>query len=123
MLAAIRVLWHLPLMLSGSLPWVLGVGGNIAFQLLMMWMFVRTGGAWFLAAIWHSTLNALGGLFFFQMVEGPDKAQARGADDPRLRAGRSGGASGGFPSPAAQIRNCLSFAATLLTGLRAAAII
>ncbi len=74
-LAAIRVLWHLPLMLSGSLPWVLGVGGNIAFQLLMMWMFVRTGGAWFLAAIWHSTLNALGGLFFFQMVEGPDKAR------------------------------------------------
>jgi len=74
-LAAIRVLWHLPLMLSGSLPWVLGVGGNIAFQLLLMWMFTRTGGVWFLAAIWHSLLNALGGLFFFQMVEGPDKAR------------------------------------------------
>ncbi|OHD73742.1 MAG: hypothetical protein A2V99_08850 [Spirochaetes bacterium RBG_16_67_19] len=30
LLAGIRVLWHLPLMLNGSLPWVLGVGGNIA---------------------------------------------------------------------------------------------
>jgi membrane protease YdiL (CAAX protease family) len=34
-LAAVRVLWHLPLMLSGQLPWVLGVGGNMAFQLLI----------------------------------------------------------------------------------------
>jgi len=74
-LAAIRVLWHLPLMLSGSLPWDLGVGGNIAFQFLMMWLFVRSGGVWFLASLWHATLNALSGLFFFQMVEGADKAR------------------------------------------------
>jgi hypothetical protein len=72
-LAAIRVLWHLPLMLSGQLPWVLGVGGNIAFQFLLLWIFARSGGAWFLAAIWHTGINALGGSFFFQMVQGPDR--------------------------------------------------
>jgi membrane protease YdiL (CAAX protease family) len=75
LLAGIRVLWHLPLMLNGSLPWVLGVGGNIAFQLLLMWLYIRTGGAWFLAAIWHAALNALGGQFFFQMVQGQDQAR------------------------------------------------
>lgn len=32
-----------------------------------MWLYVRTGGAWFLAAIWHAALNALGGQFFFQL--------------------------------------------------------
>jgi membrane protease YdiL (CAAX protease family) len=72
-LAAIRVLWHLPLMMSGQLPWVLGVGGNIAFQFLVTWLFVRAGGVWFLAALWHAVLNTTGGQFFFQMVQGQDQ--------------------------------------------------
>jgi membrane protease YdiL (CAAX protease family) len=72
-LAAIRVLWHLPLMLSGQLSWVLGVGGNIAFQFLVVWIFARSGGAWSLAAIWHTGINALGGSFFFQLVRGADQ--------------------------------------------------
>jgi membrane protease YdiL (CAAX protease family) len=74
-LSAIRILWHLPLMLTGLLPWVLGIGGNIAFQFLVLWIFVRSGGVWFLAAIWHAVLNTLGGQFFFRMVQG--EAQER----------------------------------------------
>jgi CAAX protease family protein len=74
-LSAIRVLWHVPLMLSGGLPWVLGIGGNIAFQFLVLWIFRRSGRVWFLAAIWHAMLNATGGQFFFRMVQGPDQAR------------------------------------------------
>lgn len=74
-LSAIRVLWHVPLMLSGELPWVLGIGGNIAFQFLMLWLFQRADQRWFLAAIWHAALNTSGGKFFFQLVEGKDEAR------------------------------------------------
>jgi len=74
-MSAIRVFWHLPLMLAGDLPWVLGIGGNIAFQFLLLWIFQRSGKVWFLAAIWHAVLNTTGGSFFFQMVQGDDQAR------------------------------------------------
>ena len=73
-LSAMRVVWHLPLMLNGDLSWTLGIGGNIAFQFLVLWLFQRTN-VWFLAAIWHAMLNATGGKFFFQMVQGEDQAR------------------------------------------------
>jgi membrane protease YdiL (CAAX protease family) len=74
-LAAMRVFWHLPLMISGQLSWTLGIVGNIAFQFLMLWLFRRSGGVWLLAAIWHAMFNATSGGFFFQMVQGPDQAR------------------------------------------------
>ena len=72
-LATIRVIWHVPLMVGGELPWVLGIVGNAAFQFLLLWAFRRSGGVWFLAALWHALLNTVGGAFFFQMVEGADR--------------------------------------------------
>jgi len=74
-MSAIRVFWHLPLMLAGDLPWVLGIGGNTAFQFLLLWIFKRSGKVWFLAAIWHTVLNTTGGSFFFQMVQGDDQVR------------------------------------------------
>ena len=74
-LSAIRVLWHVPLMMSGDLPWALGIGGNIAFQFLVLWIFQRADQRWFLAAIWHAALNTSGGKFFFQLVDGTDEAR------------------------------------------------
>jgi membrane protease YdiL (CAAX protease family) len=73
-LATIRTVWHLPLMLSGDLPLTLGIGGNFAFQFLVLWLFRRTG-VWFLAAVWHATLNTVGGNFFFPMAQGTDQAR------------------------------------------------
>lgn len=72
-LGGIRVLWHLPLMLSGDLPPVLGIGGNLAFQFVLLWLFQRSGGIWFLAALWHAMLNTVGGEFLFLMVQGADR--------------------------------------------------
>jgi membrane protease YdiL (CAAX protease family) len=74
-LSAIRIFWHLPLMLTGELPWVLGLAGNAGFQFLLLWIFVRSGGVWFLAALWHAAQNTAGGGFFFQMVQGADRAR------------------------------------------------
>lgn len=74
-LAPVRILWHLPLLLSGDMPWLVGILGNAGFELIVLLMFRRTKGAWQLAAVWHATLNAFGGMFFFDMVTGADNAR------------------------------------------------
>lgn len=73
-LGSIRTIWHLPLMASGGLSLTLGIGGNFAFQFLVLWLLVRTD-CWFLVAVWHAVLNAVGGSFFFRMVTGADQAR------------------------------------------------
>ena len=73
-LAAMRFSWHLPLMLSGELPWV-AVASMLAFQLMLLLLLQASGGTWTLAAVWHASQNAFGGVYFFQMVAGPDKAR------------------------------------------------
>ncbi|CAN5564460.1 hypothetical protein BH10ACT10_BH10ACT10_20510 [soil metagenome] len=72
-LSAVRILWHLPLMLTGEMPWFMGIVGNAAFEMIVLQLFVATGGRWQLAAVWHATLNAFGGAFLFTMVTGDDR--------------------------------------------------
>ena len=73
--AGMRILWHLPMMLDGSLSWVLGTLGNAAFTLVTLLVFTTSGGRWSLVAVWHAMLNAVGGPFFFTMVTGDDNAR------------------------------------------------
>jgi membrane protease YdiL (CAAX protease family) len=73
--SAMRILWHLPLMLDGNLSGVLGTVGNAGFTMVMLLVFTASGGRWSLTAVWHATLNAVGGPFFFGMVTGVDKAR------------------------------------------------
>jgi membrane protease YdiL (CAAX protease family) len=73
--AGIRILWHLPMMLAGDLTWTLGVFGNAAFTMVMLQLMMASHGRWSLVAVWHAMLNATGGLFFFKMVVGDDRAQ------------------------------------------------
>jgi membrane protease YdiL (CAAX protease family) len=73
-LSAVRILWHLPLMITGEMPWFMGIVGNAAFQMIVLLLFVGSGSFW-PAAVWHATLNAFGGAFFFTMVSGADKVR------------------------------------------------
>jgi hypothetical protein len=73
LLGAVRTFWHLPLMLTGDMPWFMGIAGNLGFQLLILVVMERSRGNWSQAAVWHATLNAFGGAFFFGMVTGADK--------------------------------------------------
>ncbi len=73
--AMMRILWHLPLMLTGELSWVLGIVGNAGFTMVTLLVFTASGGRWSLVAVWHASLNAVGGMFFFTMVTGVDKAR------------------------------------------------
>ncbi len=72
-LAPVRILWHLPLMITGDMPIVLGILGNAGFQLIVLQMMRHRRGSWALAAVWHATLNAFGGAFFFTMATGADR--------------------------------------------------
>jgi membrane protease YdiL (CAAX protease family) len=74
-LSGLRILWHLPLMVSGEMSWVMGFVGNAAFQLILLQIFSASGGRWSLAAVWHTTLNTFGGSFFFTMVSGADNTR------------------------------------------------
>ncbi|NEY37241.1 hypothetical protein GTU99_34930 [Streptomyces sp. PRKS01-65] len=51
----------------------MGIVGNAAFQMILLQLYVASGGRWSLAAVWHATLNAFGGAFFFTMVSGADR--------------------------------------------------
>lgn len=73
-LSAMRVVWHLPMMLSGDLSWVIGIVGNTAFTMVALQVFILSGGRWSLVAVWHASVNAFGGAFFFTMVSGQDEA-------------------------------------------------
>ena len=72
-LAPLRIFWHLPLMITGDMPLVIGILGNAGFQLIVLQMMRHRRGSWTLAAVWHATLNAFGAAFFFSMVTGPDR--------------------------------------------------
>ena len=73
--AGIRIFWHLPMMLTGSLSWTLGLLGNAAFTMVTLLVLMASGGRWSLVAVWHATLNAASGLFVFTMVTGADRAR------------------------------------------------
>ena len=70
--SVIRILWHVPLVISGDLDIVLGTVGNAAFTMVLLMLLVIRGGNWSLAAVWHASLNSAGGSFFFTMVDGAD---------------------------------------------------
>ena len=72
-LASFRIFWHLPLMLTGDMPPVVGILGNAGFQLVVLLLVAHRRGSWTLAAVWHSVLNAFGNAFFFSMVVGADR--------------------------------------------------
>ncbi len=72
LLGGVRTFWHLPLMLTGDMPWFMGIAGNLGFQLLMLIVMQRSNGNWSQVAVWHAMLNAFGGAFFFGMVTGND---------------------------------------------------
>ena len=70
--SAMRIFWHLPLMIGGDLSWWIGTAGNAAFSMVMLLLLLASDGRWTLVAVWHAALNAMSGLFFFTMVTGAD---------------------------------------------------
>jgi membrane protease YdiL (CAAX protease family) len=72
-LAPLRILWHMPLVITGHMPLSIAVLANAGFQIIALLMLQHRRGSWTLAAVWHASVNAFGATFFFSMVTGPDR--------------------------------------------------
>jgi uncharacterized protein len=63
MTGTLRVLWHLPLVLSGAVPWTDALLYGYALQCLIAWLFWRTGGSVPVIMLCHLASNVCFGLF------------------------------------------------------------
>lgn len=68
----IRSGWHLPLVVSGHIPWYDAVIFSFAFQFLVSWLFNRTGGSVLPPMLFHLTSNVVGGALILPMFVGAD---------------------------------------------------
>jgi hypothetical protein len=69
----IRAGWHLPLVISGAIPWFDAILFSIAFQFLITWLFNRTGGSVLIPMLFHLTSNVVGGAVVVPLFAGTDQ--------------------------------------------------
>jgi hypothetical protein len=59
-LGTLRAVWHLPLMVSGAIPWYDVLFLSFAFQFMISWLYNRTNGSALIVILFHFTSNVLG---------------------------------------------------------------
>lgn len=69
----IRAGWHLPLMISGAIPWFDVLFFSMAVQFLITWLFNRTGGSVLIPMLFHLTSNVVGGALMTPLFTGGDR--------------------------------------------------
>lgn len=62
-LGVFRAIWHLPLFLGGHIPWFDVVIFEIAFQLIIAWLYNRSGGSVLVVILFHFASNLVGAVF------------------------------------------------------------
>lgn len=68
-----RAIWHLPLLMHGTLPWFDVFGYIIAFQIIITWLFNRSGGSVPAVILFHYTSNLLAGGMMLLVFSGSEK--------------------------------------------------
>lgn len=72
-MAIFRAIWHLPLLLRGTLPWFDVFGYIIAFQLIITWLYNRSGGSVPVVMLFHYSSNLLAGGMMLLVFSGSEK--------------------------------------------------
>ena len=72
-LALFRALWHLPLLVRGTLPWFDVFGFSVIFQLIITWLYNRSGGGVPAVMLFHYTSHALAGGLMLQIFSGREE--------------------------------------------------
>jgi CAAX protease family protein len=62
--------WHVPLILSGQIPWPLLLS-IIPLAILFTWVYNGTNGSLFMAVVFHASFDALGD-YVYPLFSGPD---------------------------------------------------
>jgi hypothetical protein len=75
LMGAIRAGWHLPLMVSGAIPWFDVVFFSFAFQFLITWLFNSTGESVLIPMLFHLTSNVVGGGIMLPLFTGIDHSR------------------------------------------------
>jgi hypothetical protein len=75
LMGLIRAGWHLPLVISGAIPWYDAVVFSMAFQFLISWLFNRTQGGVLIVMLFHLTSNVVGGGILVPLFSGPDQTR------------------------------------------------
>jgi hypothetical protein len=57
----IRSIWHLPLVIYGHIHWFDALIFSFAFQIMISWVFNRSGGSVLIVMVYHFAANLLGG--------------------------------------------------------------
>ena len=70
-LGAFRAVWHLPLMVSGAIPWYDVLFLSFAFQFMISWLYNSTKGGALIVILFHFTSNVLG-VVSHQLFTGAD---------------------------------------------------
>jgi CAAX protease family protein len=68
------VVWHLPLVIVGEIPWSDTIF-LFGFVVIFNWMFNNTGGSVLIIMLMHATNNTISGDFFGPMFSGVDSAR------------------------------------------------
>jgi hypothetical protein len=53
----VRMVWHTPLVLLGAIPWYDYVFGSLALQVILLWLYNRTGGSVLVPMVCHLFSN------------------------------------------------------------------
>lgn len=72
-LALFRAVWHLPLLVRGTLPWFDVFGYIIVFQLIIAWLYNRSGGSVPAVMVFHYASNLLAGGMMLRAFSGDEK--------------------------------------------------
>lgn len=73
-MAVIRISWHLPLMLGGTVPWS-DIALMVAVQVVFVWLYNRTGGSALAIMLVHWMNNTFSGEFVRSFFSGADSAR------------------------------------------------
>jgi uncharacterized protein len=74
LMAAIRIGWHIPLMFNGNVSWI-DIPLMLAAQIVIVWLFNRTGGSVLAIMLLHLMNNTFSGEFVSQFFTGADAAR------------------------------------------------
>lgn len=60
-MALLRAIWHIPLVLSGTIPWFDALGYSLIMQIIITWLYNRSNGSVPVVMVFHFASNLLAG--------------------------------------------------------------
>ncbi len=73
LMALFRAIWHIPLLVRGTLPWFDVFGYILAFQVIISWLYNRSGGSVPAVMLFHFSSNLFAGGMMLRAFSGDER--------------------------------------------------